>query len=108
MRRSPPSCAIKSEKTEQVTMTLAPETPIRAIRSHSAMRSENRRNSAYLIDAKVATLMCHKIGEDGTGNYDPCTGNPDPCNPITFSNEIGKQAQLCLLNRCEGRHPHVP
>jgi predicted amidohydrolase len=47
---------------------------------------DGRRNSAYLIDSEVAHLMCHKIGDDRTGVYDPCTGNPDPCNPIAVDN----------------------
>ncbi|MGO9254767.1 MAG: hypothetical protein ACLQU1_00465 [Bryobacteraceae bacterium] len=56
---------------------------------------ENRRNSAYLIDGQCAQLMCYKIGEDDTKIYDPCTGDPDPFNPIAFSNAcVG--ALICL------------
>jgi predicted amidohydrolase len=68
---------------------------------------DGRRNSAYLIDAKVAHLMCHKIGDDLTGIYDPCTGDPDPCNPITFRNAcVG--ALICLDAATDAPHqPHI-
>jgi len=56
---------------------------------------EGRRNSAYFVNSKVAKLMCHKIGDDLTGFYDPCTTDPDPANPITFNNAcIG--ALICM------------
>jgi len=47
---------------------------------------DGRRNSAYIIDAKLPHLMCHKVGDDRTGIYDPCTGDSDPCNPVALSN----------------------
>jgi predicted amidohydrolase len=56
---------------------------------------DGRRNSAYIIDAKLPHLMCHKVGDDRTGVDDPCTGDPDPCNPVTFSNAcVG--ALICM------------
>jgi predicted amidohydrolase len=69
---------------------------------------EDRRNSAYLIDAKVATLMCHKIGEDSSGLYDPCTGDPDPCNPIRFQNGVCVGTLICMDADADHIHrPHI-
>lgn len=67
---------------------------------------EGRRNSAYLIDAKVAHLMCHKIGEDLTGIYDPCTGDPDPCNPVHFRNDDCVGALICM-DADDVDQPHI-
>lgn len=47
---------------------------------------QNRSNSAHLVDSTGSYLMCHKVGDDRTGIYDPCTGNADPRNPIEFEN----------------------
>jgi predicted amidohydrolase len=56
---------------------------------------EGRRNSAYLIDGESVQPMCHKVGDDQTGCYDPRTESPDPCNPITFKNAcVG--ALICM------------
>jgi len=68
---------------------------------------DGRRNVAYLVDGSGAQLMCHKIGEDGTGFYDPYTGQPDPCNPITFHNAcVG--ALICIdAADDDGTQPHI-
>jgi predicted amidohydrolase len=68
---------------------------------------EGKRNSAYLIDGESAQLMCHKIGDDYTGFYDPCTGNPDTYNPITFSNAcVGTLIRIDAAAD-DGRQPHI-
>lgn len=56
---------------------------------------DGRRNSAYLIDGDSAQMMCHKVGDDTMGCYDPRTENPDPHNPITLGNAcVG--ALICM------------
>lgn len=56
---------------------------------------DRRINSAYMVDADVSQLMCHKVADDLVGLYDPCTGEPDACNPIVFQNAcVG--ALICL------------
>ena len=51
-----------------------------------------RRNSAYWVDASGSRLMCNKVGDDQTKLYDPCTQNPDRCNPVACDN-----ARACAL-----------
>jgi predicted amidohydrolase len=41
-------------------------------------------NSAYLAEGGQARLMCRKAGNDGTGNYNPCTADCDKDNPVDF------------------------
>lgn len=69
---------------------------------------EGRRNSAYLIDEEGAQLMCHKIGDDRTCIYDPCTGNPDPCNPIRFRNaSVGALICIDAVPEDVPQQPHI-
>jgi predicted amidohydrolase len=68
---------------------------------------EGRRNSAYMVDGKVAHLMCHKIGEDRTFIYDPCTGDPDPCNPIEFCGGVCVGALICMDADDDTERPRI-
>jgi len=56
---------------------------------------EARRNSAYLVDAGSPRLMCHKIMNDGSQEYEPCTSNCQGENPIKYREEISVGALIC-------------
>lgn len=54
-----------------------------------------RRNSAYWVDECGPRLMCHKVGNDKTGIYEPFTRNPHIRNPI-FSAGTQVGALICM------------
>lgn len=62
---------------------------------------DGRKNSAFRIDANGPQLVCHKLGEDLTGAYDPCLQNPDWRNPITCAN--ARVAALICMDATEDK-----
>jgi len=56
---------------------------------------EARRNSAYLVDAGSPRLMCHKIMNDGSQEYEPCTSDCERENPIGYGDEMCVGALIC-------------
>ena len=61
----------------------------------SVIEVEARRNSAYLIGAGTPRLMCHKIMDDQSQEYERCTSNCDIENPVRLSDDTCIGALIC-------------
>lgn len=56
---------------------------------------DTRRNSAYFVDAGTPRLMCHKIINDQSREYEPCTSDCQGENPITYPEGTCVGALIC-------------
>jgi predicted amidohydrolase len=74
----------------------------------SVIEIDTERNSAYFVDAGTPRLMCHKIIDDQSREYELCTIDCQGENPVTCPEEMWIGALICadaLDNRpthCEG------
>jgi hypothetical protein len=60
------------------------------------IEAESRHNSAYFIDTGPPRLMCHKITDDGSREYERCTANCDFENPLNHK-ENHQETQIGAL-----------